>query len=212
MPTIAVLNPKGGSGKTTVATCLARALESDGSRVLLVDSDPQGSARDWHAIHPDNPTPVVGMDRAGGLRTLEQMAGYDWMVIDGAGRYEKITAETVRIADFVLIPVQPSPYDVWAISELIDLVKQRQAISGGQPILGAVISRTIPGTVLGRDINEALAEIGVERLDIQLGQRQVYPQTANQGCTPIEADPDGKASLEILALADEIRQVFKDGN
>ena len=211
MPTIAVLNPKGGSGKTTVATCLARALESDGSRVLLVDSDPQGSARDWHAIDPDNPTPVVGMDRAGGLRTLEQMAGYDWMVIDGAGRYEKITAEAVRIADLVLIPVQPSPYDIWAIAELIDLVKQRQTISGGQPILGAVISRMVPGTVLGRDINEALAEIGVEHLDTQLGQRQIYPQTANQGRTPLEADPDGKAALEISALADEIRKVFKDG-
>jgi chromosome partitioning protein len=212
MPTIAVLNPKGGSGKTTVATCLARALESDGSRVLLVDSDPQGSARDWHAIDPDNPTPVVGMDRAGGLRTLEQMAGYDWMVIDGAGRYEKITAEAVRIADLVLIPVQPSPYDIWAISELVDLVKQRQTITGGQPILGAVISRTVPGTVLGRDINEALFGIGVEQLDAQLGQRQIYPQTANQGRTPLEADPDGKAAFEVAALADEIREVFKDGS
>ena len=212
MPTIAVLNPKGGSGKTTVATCLARALESDGSRVLLVDSDPQGSARDWHAIDPDNPTPVVGMDRAGGLRTLEQMAGYDWMVIDGAGRYEKITAEAVRIADLVLIPVQPSPYDIWAISELVDLVKQRQTITGGQPILGAVISRTVRGTVLGRDINEALFGIGVEQLDAQLGQRQIYPQTANQGRTPLEADPDGKAAFEVAALADEIREVFKDGS
>ncbi len=212
MPTIAVLNPKGGSGKTTVATCLARALERDGSQVLLVDSDPQGSARDWHAIDPDNPTPVVGMDRAGGLRTLEQMSGYDWIVIDGAGRYEKITAEAVRIADLVLIPVQPSPYDIWAITEMVDLVKQRQTITGGQPILGAVISRTVPGTVLGREINDALSEIGVEQLDAQLGQRQIYPQTANQGRTPMEADPDGKASAEIAALADEIREVFSDGS
>jgi chromosome partitioning protein len=167
---------------------------------------------DWHAIDPGNPTPVVGMDRAGGLRTLEQMTGYDWVVIDGAGRSEKITGEVVRIAGFVLVPVQPSPYDIWAIAELIDLVKQRQTVSGGQPILGAVISRMVPGTVHGRDINEALAEIGVEHLDTQFGQRQIYPQTANQERTPIEAEPDGKAALEILALADEIRQVFSDGD
>lgn len=209
MPTIAILNPKGGSGKTTVATCLARSLESDGSRVLLVDSDPQGSARDWHAIDSENPTPVVGLDRAGGLRTLEQMSGYDWIVIDGAGRYEKITAEAVSIADLVLIPVQPSPYDIWAITDLVDLVKQRQTITGGQPILGAVISRAVPGTVLGRDITDALTEIGVEQLDTQLGQRQAYPQTANQGRTPIEADANGKAAREIQALADEIREVFR---
>ena len=60
---IAVLNQKGGSGETTIATHLARALQLDGHDVLLVDSDPQGSARDWAAVREDQPVPVVGLDR-----------------------------------------------------------------------------------------------------------------------------------------------------
>lgn len=63
MQVIAVLNQKGGSGKTTIATHLARALQLDGADVLLVDSDPQGSARDWAAVREDQPLTVVGIDR-----------------------------------------------------------------------------------------------------------------------------------------------------
>ena len=63
MHVIAVLNQKGGSGKTTIATHLARALQLDGDGVLLIDSDPQGSARDWAAVREDQPVTVVGIDR-----------------------------------------------------------------------------------------------------------------------------------------------------
>jgi chromosome partitioning protein len=60
---IAVLNQKGGSGKTTIATNLAHALQRDGYKVLLVDSDPQGSTRDWNEANGGNIIPVVGLDR-----------------------------------------------------------------------------------------------------------------------------------------------------
>ena len=63
MKVIAVLNQKGGSGKTTIATHLARALQLQGSSVLLVDSDKQGSARDWSAVDESNPVTVIGLDR-----------------------------------------------------------------------------------------------------------------------------------------------------
>ena len=63
MKVIAVLNQKGGSGKTTIATHLARGLQLQGHSVLLVDSDQQGSARDWRAVDEDNPVPVIGLDR-----------------------------------------------------------------------------------------------------------------------------------------------------
>ncbi|PKF48623.1 AAA family ATPase, partial [Enterovibrio nigricans] len=82
---IAVLNPKGGAGKTTIALHLARALRDSGS-VLLVDSDPQGSARDWSEQGGGDAFPIVGVDRAGALKsTINQLAGlYDWIVLDGA--------------------------------------------------------------------------------------------------------------------------------
>jgi len=84
MQVIAVLNQKGGSGKTTIATHLARALQLDGASVLLVDSDPQGSARDWAAVQEDNPVTVVGIDRPTIDRDLKAIGHKDFVVIDGA--------------------------------------------------------------------------------------------------------------------------------
>ena len=73
MTAVAVLNQKGGAGKTTLATCLARALQLEGARVLLVDSDPQGSARDWHSASEGSFVPVVGLDRL--AEELKRFAG-----------------------------------------------------------------------------------------------------------------------------------------
>ena len=74
MRVIAVLNQKGGAGKTTIATHLARALQLAGHKVLLIDSDPQGSARDWAAVNPEaQPLPVVGIDRPTIERDLKSM-------------------------------------------------------------------------------------------------------------------------------------------
>jgi len=212
VPTVSLLNPKGGSGKTTAATCIARGLEAGGDSVLLVDSDPQGSARDWHGISDDNPTPVVGLDRKGAMRSLPQMqAGYRWTVIDGAGRYEAITAEVIAASDLVIIPVQPSPFDVWPLEELMQTIGQRQAIAGGSPVAGALITRATPGSVLDREILEALAGIELEALDARWHQRQAFPRAANEGRTPIEYEPNGKAAAEIRAVVTEIRGLF-DGN
>lgn len=209
MPKVAVLNSKGGAGKTTVATCLTRALEAQGDRVLLVDSDPQASARDWHGIDPDNPTTVVGLDRPGSLRSLRDMGPYDWTIIDGAGRYERITAEAASAADLVLLPVQPSPYDVWALHDVVQLVQQRQVIADGQPLLGALITRAVPRTVLDREIMDAIEQQELEAMDARLYQRQIYPRSANEGRTPLEAEPTGPAANEIRAAAAELRSIFE---
>jgi len=83
MKVVAVLNQKGGSGKTTIATHLARAFQLDGNDILLVDSDPQGSARDWAAVREDQPVPVIGIDRPTIERDLKSVAQKDLVVIDG---------------------------------------------------------------------------------------------------------------------------------
>jgi cellulose biosynthesis protein BcsQ len=119
MKVIAVLNQKGGSGKTTIATHLARALQLDGADVLLVVSDPQGSARDWAAVRDDQPVPVVGIDRPTIERDLKSVARKDYVVIDGAPQAADLAVSAIKAADFVLIPVQPSPYDIWATADLV---------------------------------------------------------------------------------------------
>ena len=130
--TIAVLNQKGGSGKTTIATNLAHVLKLADSKVLLVDSDPQGSARDWNEANNGQVLPVVGLDRETLPTDLKAIsAGYDFVVIDGAPQIAKLSAAAVKAADLILIPVQPSPYDIWAASDLVELIQARQEITDG---------------------------------------------------------------------------------
>ena len=204
MSIISVLNPKGGSGKTTISTNLARSLYERGHSVLLVDSDPQGSARDWHAANETNPIELVALDRPNNVKTLTSMAAnYDFIVVDGAAKLEDMIAACIKVSDFVLIPVQPSPYDIWAASDLVDFIKARQEVTDGIPLAGFIVSRVVEGTRLGSDIRAALDEYALPIFETTISQRQVYPQTASEGMTVFDAD-NAKAKAEAEALADEL--------
>lgn len=208
MKIIAVLNQKGGSGKTTIATHLARAMQIDGASVLLVDSDPQGSARDWAAVREDNPVTVVGIDRPTIERDLKAIAHKDFVVIDGAPQAADLAVSAIKAASFVLIPVQPSPYDVWATADLVDLVKQRIELTDGKLQAAFVVSRAIKGTRIGAEITEALAGYSLPVLQSRITQRVSYPGTATLGTTVLDAEPNGDASKEIHALMDEIKDIL----
>jgi chromosome partitioning protein len=208
MSIISVLNPKGGSGKTTICTNLARSLHDRGYSVLLVDSDPQGSARDWHAANEDNPIELVALDRPNNVKTLISMsANYDYVVIDGAAKLEDMIAACIKVSDLVLIPVQPSPYDIWAASDLVDFIKARQEVTDGLPNASFVISRIVEGTRLGSDVRKVLDEYGLPVCNEAITQRQVYPQSASEGMTVYDAD-NLKAIAETTALTDELLTVF----
>lgn len=205
MHVIAVLNQKGGSGKTTIATHLARSLQLDGDSVLLVDSDPQGSARDWAAVREEQPVTVVGIDRPTIERDLKQIARKDFVVIDGAPQAADLAVSALKAADFVLIPVQPSPYDIWATAELVDLVKQRIALTDGRLQAAFVVSRAIKGTRIGSEVAEALAGYDLPVLEARITQRVSYPGTASAGTTVLDADPAGDAATEVRALSAELK-------
>lgn len=197
---IAVLNQKGGSGKTTIATHLARAWQLAGLDVLLVDSDPQGSARDWAAVREDQPVPVVGIDRPTIERDLRALGHKQRIVIDGAPQAADLAASAIKAADLVLIPVQPSPYDIWAAADLVELIKARQEITDGRPAAAFVVSRVIRATRLGAEVEDALAEHGLPVLDARIHQRIAYPTSAAAGSTVLDAEPQGDAAREIRAL------------
>ena len=204
MSIISVLNPKGGCGKTTISTNLARALHDRGQSVLIVDSDPQGSARDWHAANEDNPIELVALDRPNNVKTLRRMAAnYDCVVIDGAAKLEDMIAAAIKVSNFIMIPVQPSPYDIWATSDLVDFIKARQEVTDGIPLAGFVVSRVVEGTRLGGDVRAALDEYALPVFETTITQRQVYPQTASEGLTVFDAD-NAKAKAEPTALIDEV--------
>ncbi len=206
MKVIAVLNQKGGSGKTTIATHLARALQLQGSSVLLVDSDKQGSARDWSAVDESNPVTVIGLDRPTLDRDLKNISDKDFVVIDGSPQATDLAVSAIKAADFVLIPVQPSPYDIWATSDLVDLVKQRIEMTDNKLKSAFVVSRAIKNTRISGEVSEVLTEYGLPVLDAKIVQRIAYPNSAAIGKTVFETESKSSdAVAEMNALATEVK-------
>jgi chromosome partitioning protein len=108
----------------------------------------------------------------------------------------------------VLIPVQPSPYDVWATADLVELLKQRIEITNGDLKAVFVISRAIKGTKIGNEITEALLGYGLPILISRITQRVIYPTSAARGSTVLDDEPEGDAAKEIRALTAEVRNVL----
>lgn len=211
MKVIAVLNQKGGSGKTTIATQLARGLQLQGHSVLLVDSDQQGSARDWRAVDEDNPVPVIGLDRPTLDKDLKTVSDKDYVVIDGSPQATNLALSAIKAADFVLIPVQPSPYDVWATNDLVELVKQRIEMTDGKLKAAFVVSRAIQNTNIGKEVASVLTEYGLPVLDARIMQRVSYPNSAALGKTVFETESkNSNAVQEMTALVNEVKSFFNE--
>jgi chromosome partitioning protein len=202
------LNQKGGVGKTTLAVNIAASL-SRSSRVLLIDADPQGSALDCAAARQGDPLfPIVGLPKPTLHRDIDQIgAGYDHIIIDGPPRVTELARSAIMASDLVLIPVQPSPYDVWAADEVVKLLDDARIY---KPTLHSafVVNRKIVNTALGRDVRDALAAYSVPALDAAVCQRIVFAESAAQGLAAFEVEPDGTAAREIEALREEIMQKY----
>jgi chromosome partitioning protein len=205
---LSILNQKGGVGKTTLAVHVATAVARQGARVLLVDADPQGSALDWSAMRASDPLfPVIGLPKAILHRELPKLAAdYDHVVIDGPPRVYDVARSAIMASDFVVIPVQPSPYDVWAAKEIVDLLNEASTFK--ESLRSAfVINRKIVNTAIGRDVAEALAGYPVRVLNTTIGQRVAFAESAGQGNTVLDLDPDSAASREVMALTREILEI-----
>ncbi len=207
---ISFLNQKGGVGKTTISTNIAVSLQMDNQKVLLVDSDPQGSLRDWNEANEGKLIPVVGLDRETLAKDIEGVkSGYDIVIIDGAPQSSKLVAAAIKVSHLVIIPVTPSPYDVWACSDLIEIIKARQEVTNGSPVCRFLISRSRKGTNLSEDIIEALSGYEIPILENRTTHREVYAKTASEGLTVYHDLKAEEAINEITSLKNEILEVLK---
>ena len=207
---ISFLNQKGGVGKTTLAIHLATVL-AERSRVLLVDADPQGSALDWRAQRAgDSGFPVVGLPKPTLHRDIGALGeNCDWVLVDGPPRVTSLARSAIAASDLVLIPVQPSPFDLWASRDILDIVEECSVV---HPNLQArfVVNRLFARTRLGAEVNGALAALPVGALRTAIRNRTEYAKAVREGRTAIETVPESPAANDIRALADEIQAVINE--
>jgi chromosome partitioning protein len=207
---IGILNQKGGVGKTTISVNLAASLSRDGSRVLLIDADPQGSSLDWAAARDGDPLfSVVGFPRPSIHKEIGQLGqGYDHVLIDGPPRVTDLARSSIMASDLVLIPVQPSPYDVWAAEEIVKLIDEARIYKENIKSV-FVINRKITNTAIGRDVGDALSAYPVPVLIATITQRIIFAEAAVQGKSIFEIDAVGLAAREIDAVKNELLEFIK---
>jgi chromosome partitioning protein len=199
MKTIALIAQKGGTGKTTLALCLAVAAEQDGLNTLIVDLDPQATACNWGDRRQSESPLVIDAQPARMPQALERArsGGINLVVIDTPARSEQAALAAAELADLIIIPCRPQRFDLETIGNTRKLI----AMAGTKPVL--VVLNAIPA----RGDRQQQARQAVEAMElpvcpIALGNRAAFGDAVILGQTALEFEPSGKA-------AEESRQLYK---
>ncbi|MBB93006.1 MAG: cobyrinic acid a,c-diamide synthase [Rhodobacteraceae bacterium] len=194
MKTIALICQKGGTGKTTLAISLATEAIAAGLTVAIIDLDPQVSACEWSDIRQQEAPVVIDAQpaRIDTVVTRARDMGVDLLLIDTAGRTEQAALAGARVADLVLVPLQPSVIDLKTIRATTDLINL-----AGDKQRAAVLTRVKPFGNRHTETAQWLEQQGMPVCPATIGDRITFQDAYAQGAGAIEIDPRSKAASEI---------------
>lgn len=196
MQIISIISQKGGTGKTTLALNLAVAAELDGRSTVVIDLDPQASAKGWHD-NREAETPIVISAQAARLPEIidtSKKHGAEFIIIDTAPHSESASLAAARISDLVIIPCRPGILDLRAIAASADICSLAKAKAA------VVLNAVPPRGNLPHEAEEAIENYGLSTSPVQIGQRMTFVHSLTAGQTVLEFEKSGKAVDEIKAL------------
>ena len=201
---ITVATMKGGSGKSTVASCLAVYWHLRGRRPTLIDADPQRSVMRLAARERGlGGVAVIEDATEDAAMTARRIASTGGLVIiDTPGFRSKTTLDCVTASDFLLVPVKPSPFDVDRMLDTVGFLTNRT--DGRRSLFRCLLTQTTRNSVIAKHIRSELVEAGLPVLQSEMANRVAYPEASLWGATPSLMSWKGPAAREIAAIADEL--------
>lgn len=176
---IAIVNQKGGAGKTTTAVHLAYWLSQRGT-ILVVDADAQQSSATW-LEELNLPCKIINEPDELFERLPELAQEHDFIIVDGAASFSENTRVILTRADMALIPCKPAGLDMHSTNRVIRLIRQAKDLRGGLPKAALFLNQAKKGTVLLRESKIALSKTGVDLLDTVIYDRSIITDSPSQG-------------------------------
>jgi chromosome partitioning protein len=207
MTIITVATMKGGSGKSTVASCLAVHWHLRGRHPTLIDVDPQRSIMRLAARERAlGGVSVIEDATENAASTARRIAASGLVIVDTPGFRSKSTMNCLAIADFLLVPVKPSPFDVDRMLDTLSILKDGS--DGRRPLFRCLMTQTTRDSVIARHIRSELSDAGLPVLQSEMTNRVAYPEAMLWGATPSLISWKGPAAREIAAIADEVDSIL----
>ena len=211
---IAVVNQKGGAGKTTITMNLAGSIAARGLKTLVIDADIQASATTWWSnATPEQPFPATVINLAATKDKLStavkgHIDNYDVIIMDCPPSVESpITDSALMVADLAIAPVPASGIDTWASERVARIANHAKEGLNPELQFFGLINR-LKRTTVSKAMGQSLAELGFPLLKTSLTDRNAYALAPVVGTTVLTLD-DSVAIAEVNALTDEVLEILK---